>query len=258
MNPNRSFFFFSLSVLTALVVLFEFVTLFKNIPEVGQDSAIVFVHPNLTVREIAQLLKNHQVLEVGWKFRLLSKIFHAEKKLKPGEYRFRQPSSPYEALSLLMGGKVILHKVTFPEGSTLMEMAHTLEQNQLAKASDLVPRFHDPVLIQKLDIPAASIEGFLFPDTYFFSKLDDEIKIIKTMHDRFREEITPERLEAAKQLHLDLLKWVTLASIIEKESGVLSEQPIISSVFQNRLKKRMRLQSDPTVIYGIPNYDGNI
>jgi UPF0755 protein len=112
--------------------------------------------------------------------------------------------------------------------------------------------------MKKLNVPADSFEGYLFPDTYFFPRGVLAKDIITTMVNRFWTQFGVDWKERADELGLSVHEVITLASIIEKETGVSSERPIISSVFHNRLKKRMRLESDPTVIYGISDFDGNI
>ena len=113
-------------------------------------------------------------------------------------------------------------------------------------------------LLDYFGLPGQTFEGFLFPDTYYFAKTDAAMKMIETMVARFKEAIAPEDERNAKELGFNLLQWVTLASMIEKESSIPDEHPLISSVFHNRLKKKMRLQSDPTVIYGLPHFNGNL
>jgi UPF0755 protein len=108
------------------------------------------------------------------------------------------------------------------------------------------------------EIKAETFEGYLFPDTYLFPKDTTSEEIISTMVKRFRSVFKPEWKNRAEALGFSIHQVVTLASIVEKETGVASERPVISSVFHNRLKRKMRLESDPTVIYGIKDFDGNI
>ncbi|MBU1697564.1 MAG: endolytic transglycosylase MltG, partial [Proteobacteria bacterium] len=117
---------------------------------------------------------------------------------------------------------------------------------------------HDTSFILSLGIKAITLEGYLFPDTYFFPKNTDCKTVITTMVEHFNNILTKEWQARAKTMGFSVHDIVTLASIIEKETGDALERPLISSVFHNRLKKNMRLESDPTVIYGIKNFDGNI
>ncbi|MFQ5717561.1 MAG: endolytic transglycosylase MltG, partial [Nitrospinales bacterium] len=117
----------------------------------------------------------------------------------------------------------------------------------------------DRSLIDSLDIPGENLEGYLFPETYHFDKNTDERAIVKTMVDTFkRRALKPEYLDRARELGFSFHKIITLASLIEKETGREDERELISAVFHNRLRKNMRLQCDPTVIYALKNFDGNL
>ena len=123
---------------------------------------------------------------------------------------------------------------------------------------DFIQAATDTTRVRQIGLEGETFEGYLFPDTYFFPKEVTIERIISTMVKRFWSVFVPEWQARAKDLGLTVHQVVTLASIIEKETGAPFERPIISSVFHNRLKKKMRLESDPTVIYGIKNFDGNL
>jgi UPF0755 protein len=247
----------AITILVFTALGFEAFTFFRNTSP-PTDSTVLFIKPGLSVREISRQLQEGRVLDAPWKLRLLARVTGKQKELKPGEYRFDVPSPPWRVLRTMVEGKVILHKVTIPEGFAAKEIVATLVLSGLADRQDLMEQLVRKDLLARLRVPGGSFEGFLFPDTYFFSKTDETEKMLETMVARFRQNITPDDVRKSKELGLNLLQWITLASIIEKESSVPAEHPIISSVFHNRLKKKMRLQSDPTVIYGIPDFDGNL
>jgi UPF0755 protein len=247
-----------LAVAFGIFVLFQTVTIFFVIPPQPKSSVVLFIKPSTTVRAIARQLYESGVITSQWKFRLLAKLKGVDKHLKPGEYKFESPSAPIEAIHILAEGKVILHKVTIPEGSTMEDIARAFAAQKLLTVDTFRAVAARKDLKAKLNVPGLSLEGFLFPETYFFSKVDEPEKMIFTMVSRFKQMTTPEDLRRAQALKFSLLEWVTFASIVEKESSIASEQPLVSSVFHNRLKKNMRLQSDPTVIYGIKNFNGNI
>ncbi|MFH1262125.1 MAG: endolytic transglycosylase MltG [Pseudomonadota bacterium] len=233
-------------------------TFVRNVPPGIAGSAVVFIKPGLSVREISRELAQVRVLQAPWKLRLLARLFGKQSLLKPGEYRMEIPSPPWKVLTMLVDGKVILHKLTIPEGFNLNEVVETVSATGLADPQEFQKQLDRKELLQRLKLPGESFEGFLFPDTYLFSKVDSSQKMIEAMVARFREVIRPEDQRKANDLGFDLVQWITLASIIEKESSVLAEHATVSSVFHNRLRKKMRLQSDPTVIYGIPNFNGNL
>jgi UPF0755 protein len=141
---------------------------------------------------------------------------------------------------------------------TIREISVVLEEAGIAKAQELQALAYDQYVTNEEGITASSLEGYLFPETYNFRRNTPARKIISVMREEFKKRWQPEWDERARSLNLSPHEIVTLASIIEKESGNFDEQPIISSVFHNRLKKGMRLQADPTVIYGIKNFNGNL
>lgn len=166
--------------------------------------------------------------------------------------------SPFEIAAKLIAGEVLLYHLTIPEGYTLFQITDLVGSSGIAERDDFWRALSDRRLLDRMRIEADSFEGYLFPDTYFFPKNTPAEKIIDVLVARFRAVFTPERLKRAESLGLSVHEVATLASIIEKETGDPKERPLISSVFHNRLKSGMRLESDPTVIYGIKDFDGNI
>jgi UPF0755 protein len=213
---------------------------------------------NASLRSIGTLLEKEGVLAKRWPLLLLAKIWGVSNKVKSGEFMFRIPSSPQKALDTLLHGVPVLRKITIPEGSTMKEMAPWFEKEEIISAADLLLAFQNPELLQKYNIPATSFEGFLFPSTYLFPRNEKAAKIIQIMSEELQKNLQAADQEKAKALGWNTYQWITFASVIEKETGRPDEYGLVSSVFHNRLKKDMKLQSDPTVIYGIPNYDGNI
>jgi UPF0755 protein len=165
---------------------------------------------------------------------------------------------PADILSRLLAGRVVLHAVTIPEGYTIGQIADVLAQQQITDRAEFVRLAKDKSFMKSLGVSAESVEGYLYPDTYRFARPTAAKDVIKTMVDQLGQVMTAEWQARAKDLHLTVHQVLTLASVIEKETGAGEERPQISSVFHNRLKKKIPLQSDPTVIYGLPNFDGNL
>lgn len=203
-------------------------------------------------------LKNAGVIKNPIKFEMLARIKRYDKKIKAGEYLLSSSMPPIKILETLASGNVRLYKIIIPEGYNMRQIASIIIKTKLGTETGFLNAATDSSFVHKLGIDAETFEGYLFPDTYYFPKDITSKKIITTMVKRFRSIFTPEFNNQAKKLNLSIHQVVTLASIIEKETGASFERPIISSVFHNRLRKRMRLESDPTVIYGIKNFDGNI
>jgi UPF0755 protein len=193
-----------------------------------------------------------------FRFNLIARLKGYDKKLKAGEYLISRSMSPLIILEKLKKGEVRLYKLTIPEGFNIYQIAELIEKADFANKADFIKAATDAALVRQKLVQADTFEGYLFPDTYFFPKNISVQKIIITMVDRFWSVFKPEWKNQAQAQGFTLHQVVTLASIIEKETGAPFERPIISSVFHNRLKKKMRLESDPTVIYGIQDFDGNL
>jgi len=179
-------------------------------------------------------------------------------RIQAGEYQLSGIMTPKQILEILASGKVYHYKITIPEGFNLNEIAATIAREGLMDEHGFLETARNPGLSHTLNIDADTVEGYLFPDTYYFTKGTDAERIISTMTRRFRQSLTPAMIEQAGKEGLTIHQAVTLASLIEKETGADNERPIVSSVFHNRLKRKMRLESDPTVVYGIDHFDGKI
>ena len=221
-------------------------------------NVIINVRPGQTLRTTADILQQANLIKSRLKFILIARVKGLDKHLKAGEYLLSAAMPPRQILETIVKGAVKLHKLTVPEGYSIPQIAVLVENAKFGSKIDFIEAATDTVLTRKNGIEAASFEGYLFPDTYFFPREVSMSQIISTMVTRFWSVFTAEWKVRAKDLGFTVHQIVTLASIIEKETGAAFERPIISSVFHNRLKKKMRLESDPTVIYGIKNFDGNL
>lgn len=192
------------------------------------------------------------------RFKLLARILGYDRRIKAGEYLFSSAMSPMDILNKMARGKVVLYSITIPEGYNLREIAAIIKEKGIGKEDAFLAKALDPEYAAGKGIEGKTLEGYLFPDTYFFPRNTKIDGIIQTMLDRFNAVFTPSWTDRARGMNLTRHQVVTLASIIEKETGAAEERPVISSVFHNRMKQGMRLQSDPTVIYGIEDFDGNL
>jgi len=220
---------------------------------------IVEITPGMTLKKAASLLAERNLIRNAFSFHLLAYLQNKQNQIQIGEYELSASMVPGEILNIVTSGKTVLHAVTIPEGYRITEIAALLAQHELADQNELLLQTRNRELIQTAGISADSLEGYLFPETYHFSKYTTEQKVVQKMLQTFKEHAeTPEFINRAKALNLSFHDIVTLASLIEKETGLDEERKLISSVFHNRLKKNMRLQTDPTVIYAISGFDGNI
>lgn len=222
------------------------------------EKSLIDILPGEGFQRIAARLVEAGIVNGPIKFKLLARLKGFDKKIKAGEYLLSASLSPNQIFEILVNGRVYLHKLTVPEGYTLHQIAALVEKAGLTAASDFLKTAQDAAFVRNKEIDAETFEGYLFPETYYFPKNVTPKKIVSTMVQRFWSTILPGWQARSKELGLSIHKIITLASIIEKETGIPAERPLISSVFHNRLKKGMRLESDPTVIYGIEGFEGNI
>lgn len=247
-------------ILTGILFFFyQQFTYFTLTPHDAKAKQQIFIiSPGQTLKTVAYELENRKIIASSRLFIWLTKYKKAGKKIQAGEYLISGAQSPEKILMTLLSGKVKLYKLTIPEGFNIKETGKRVETAGFCTMDEFVTLCNNPVFIRSQGVQANTLEGYLFPDTYFFPKQADCQAVINAMVKRFRQIFSQKWQDRAKELGFSVFEIVTLASIIEKETGDASERPIIASVFHNRLKKRMRLESDPTVIYGIKDYNGNI
>jgi len=247
-----------IAVVLVGVAAYFVISLFYNFTEEPPSVKTVFIPRNAPVIQAANILEANGVIKSAAKFKILASILGKSQSIKPGEYEFNLPDHPINILKRITLGKIKTHKFTIPEGVTAREIGIYLEREGLGNGKKFADLIYENDLLEKYRIESPTLEGYLFPETYILDKLMSEKTIIEIMLRRFFAEVRPELIREGTRIGMKLNSLVTLASMIEKETGVDAERPIISSVFHNRLKKGMRLQCDPTVIYGIKNFDGNL
>ena len=183
------------------------------------------------------------------------------RRLQAGEYRFDRPMTTTEVVDKIARGDVYVRAITFREGLTNREMAALFEAGGFGTAADFLKAARNGGLVDDLDPAAKDLEGYLFPDTYTLPRKTTAAQLVERMVGRFRKALTPEMRSAAQAHGFAVRELVTLASLVEKETGKAEERPIVAGVYANRLRARMPLQCDPTVIYALllaGRYDGNI
>ncbi len=209
-----------------------------------------------SLREIASKLETEGLIRSRYVFTLLSWVRDRSRGLKAGEYRLSPAMSPEAILEVLARGEVVQHALTIPEGYSVREIAAAIERAGFGPARQVEAVASDPAFLKRFQIPVHSAEGYLFPETYHFTKRTVPPKILSRMVLTFRERFKPEMVALAKKRSLSVHQVVTLASIIERETAVPAERPLIAAVYLNRLKRRMRLQADPTVLYALNRTSG--
>jgi UPF0755 protein len=226
--------------------------------QAGKSRRIIDIPQGANLRAVARLLAGEGFIQNTTYFILAGKLIGVERSIKPGEYAIHAEMRPLQILDLLKKGVIYQHEVVIPEGYTVRQIAQLLEDKQLADKKTFIKLAHHPQFVHSLEIQADSLEGYLFPSTYPVTKNTPPEEIIQMMVRAFRQVYTQELEDRAHLLHLTQHEVVTLASIIEKETSVDEERSLVAAVFHNRLRLGMPLQSDPTVIYSIPDFDGNL
>lgn len=206
----------------------------------------------------AKLLSDVGLVENRLLFYSLVGVKRGTRSIRAGEYEFATSLSPSELVDKLIHGDIKYYHVTIHEDYSLKEIAARLKEYKLIDEKEFFELAEDKVFLSSLGVQGSSIEGYLFPDTYFLNRAMSTRQIMRTMVDRFWSKITPEMITRAAKKGLNPHQLVTFASLVGKESGNSAEKPIIAAVFYNRLKKRMPLQSDPTAVYDLKDFDGKV
>jgi len=252
---NKSFLillFFLLISCNLLFVCWAYLTTPLN------TTQIIFVQPRWSFKRLIIELDKMKIVTLPFLLQICGRVYGLAGKIKPGEYLITPDLTPIALLKKLSTGKgIIHHKVIISEGATVKEIAKILAQYDLINETKFLRLAYNQHFTHSLGIDAPSLEGYLFPATYFLPKgLAEEI-IIKIMFTKFNH-IYQKYSDKAKKMGFSRHEIVTLASIIEKETAVRTEKPLIASVFLNRLRRKMPLQADPTVIYALPHFNGNL
>ena len=223
----------------------------------GQGEVVVTIPKGAGVRGIGKILAQEGVLPYDLRFLVMVYFSGFKSSLQAGEYGLARGLTPPEVLRLLAKGSTRRHRVTIPEGLTAEQIAGLLAQDGWVQPGQFLALTRDMDFIRGLGIEATNLEGYLFPETYTLTLQDAQAPVlIEMMVARFRS--VWRSLPSPQLYALTPHQIVTLASIVEKETGTASERPLVARVFLNRLAKGMRLQSDPTVIYGLAAFNGNL
>ena len=219
----------------------------------SEQRVFVSIPPGMSLDSATRTLANRGIVRHPL---LLKGIFYYQRtqsQLKAGDYVFDRPMTPFEVYAKLLRGEQQYRVLTIPEGISTFDLGAIFEKEGLPKADFEKALKSTSVLaeLKKIEPSLTSSEGFLFPETYYLSKKDNAERVVIVMLQEFKKRFSPEFNKRAAQLGMNVVQVVTLASLIEKETGQESERPLIGGVFHNRLKKGMLLQCDPTVIYAL-------
>ena len=258
----------ALLILLSLVVLFTgafavWLLVGAEKPYKGYGGAEQFVEipPGSGPSSIGRRLAQSGVIRDQLSFRIALARSGQARRLQAGEYRFDRPMTTREVIDKIARGDVFLRPVTFREGLTLRQMAEIYERDGGGSKAEFLRAAQNASLIHDIDPVAPDLEGYLFPDTYTLPRRTTPEQLVQRMVTAFRDVMTPDLVQRAAARGLTVRELMTLASLVEKETGKPGERPIVAAVYTNRLKIGMGMQCDPTVIYALERagkYDGNL
>ncbi|MDA2924763.1 endolytic transglycosylase MltG [Acidobacteria bacterium AH-259-L09] len=249
------------SLVMGTVLLWLLIQIYQPYQGYKGSHQMISISPGYTVPQIGRTLESHGIVRSSTIFKWYVRLVHPPVSLKAGEYRFEGAVNLRTVVEKLRQGLVHYHRITVPEGLTMDQIAERFALQGLGTVEEFSQALQGSALIADLDPLAENLEGYLFPDTYFVTRDLSEDEIVRAMVNNFRRAWTPQRLKRAHELDLTTREVITLGSLIEKETGIPGERPLISAVFHNRLRKNLKLECDPTVIYAVKlvkEYDGVI
>jgi UPF0755 protein len=231
---------------------------YKGYPESEQ---FVDIAQGAGSADIRRVLASRGVVSDDLTFRAALWWSGRARSLKAGEYRFDQPMSALAVIEKIAAGDVYAHRITFPEGLTIAEMAKVYEARGFGPARDFVKAAGNAALVKDIDPKATDLEGYLFPETYGLSRNAPASQLVTMMAERFLAIYDDTLRQRAREQSLTTRQVVTLASLVEKETAKAEERPLVSAVYRNRMTRGMGMQADPTVVYALMKagrYNGNI
>ena len=245
--------------LAALAGLFLLWLLFAGLKPIELDkSVLVTIERGATLKDATETLEKNSVIHDDWSFKLLARVFGLGSEIKAGKYQFEDGITGFQVLQKIHRGYFAKNRLRIQEGWTFADLREALNQHDAIVHTTLT--WTNNKILNELNISYSHPEGLFFPDTYVFTGGTSDLKIMRIAHEKMNRVLEDEWRMRQPDVRLkDPYEGLILASIIEKETYLIKEKSIIAGVFLNRLKKRMRLQADPTVIYGMgDNFDGDI
>ena len=218
---------------------------------------LFMVEEGAGLRRVATELERAGLIRDARAFEALGRYEKAENQLRAGEYELAATQAPAEILDTIVSGRIKLWPVTVPEGLTAVEIAPLVAAAGLADRDAFLAVVNDPGSPERFGVEGPGLEGYLFPETYHLAHGLTAEQVVAAFLAQFKSVWEPLAASAGAR-GLSMRQAVTLASIVEKETAVPDERPLVAAVFHNRMRLGMRLETDPTVIYGIPSFDGNL
>ena len=212
---------------------------------------VVEVPRGATFGQVVDTLEARGLVNFSLPFRLYSRLRGADRQIRSGRYAFPPDAGWGRIVDDLTAGRVLTEPLTLPEGFTLRRIAPRIARISEVPADTVERQLRDTTLVEALDVPGPTLEGYLFPDTYRFAPGTPVGTVIRAMVERYRDVWTPARRARLDSLEMSERDVVTLASVVQAEARVMAEMDTIASVYHNRLRRGMRLEADPTVLYAL-------
>ena len=250
-----------IGLLAAAAGYFGFTRITQSFKGYPQAEVFVEIPAGDGPARIGQRLVDAGVVEDAMTFRGAVWLSGQARELKAGEYRFDRPMTALEVVDKIARGDVYRRQITFREGLTITEMAQVFESAGFGKAKDFESAARDASIVHALDPDARDLEGYLFPETYSVRRDVAASVLVTQMAQLFLDTLTPDSRDALKTQGLTIREAVTVASLVEKETAVPEERPLVAAVYLNRRRINMPMQADPTVIYALQRagrYTGNL
>ncbi|MBU2437762.1 MAG: endolytic transglycosylase MltG [Acidobacteria bacterium] len=256
-----------LFVLIILIVLltgvsaFLFFSSFNKVPEGSPENVIFTIDPGKSASSVADDLRKRGIIEQKWPFLIGYRLYFSAVTIKAGEYSFDLPLPPRRILEMITQGKTNLYSLTIHEGLTRREMAPQVAEQLQIDSDRFIEESGKIRLLNGWDSEALNLEGYLFPETYHLPAGSSAREVVSAMVAQFKRIFSPDWKKRAEELGLSIRDVVILASLIEKETAVEDERTLVSAVFHNRLRRNMKLDCDPTIIYALKeqdSFDGNL
>lgn len=217
---------------------------------INKADLAIEIEPGSSLKAIAFQLVDEKILNEPWRFIILAKVLDQSKRLRPGNYNLNPNITPYQLLKSFVEGRVTEGSITFIEGQDFQSMLEKIKANNSIKKT--MKSYDAQAIAAAVGIPYESVEGQFFPDTYYFTRDTSDIEILKRAYKTMQKKLDYEWARRAEEVpYMNSYEALIMASIIEKETGKSLEANLISGVFIHRLSIKMKLQSDPTVIYGL-------
>jgi len=252
---DKHYVFYRIAFVLVFILLSIHLLFFKvNITENNQDFEIA---EGSTLNSVIKMFYDNELITSTWRFKTLFYITGNQNNIKKGSYRINNGDNSVDLIRMITQGLETTHSITFVEGQTMQQIFNLIKKNPNIKQT--VDEFDEERILKLMNVEAKSLEGLVYADTYYFTKNTTDIELLKTAHSHLDKKLNLAWNHRQQNLPYDnQYEALIMASIIEKEVVFYDEASEVSGVFVNRLNMGMPLQSDPTVIYGINKFDGNI